>query len=149
MLLGLCACYSLFSITFYVGSYLESRGHFISKRGSDEPACSGAGKSTTVMGWQKRNGDRLDWSVNFVIFILWSFLKCPMPGRRSLPAPRFRQAGSKHESNGFLLLTGEGGDEGGISFVLPSPQSSPPCRGEEVFGLFSAKLEINGGGAGI
>ena len=52
--------------------------------------------------------------------------------RAPLPAPRLRQAGSNHENNVFPSpLTGEG--EGGTSWVSPSPQSSPPVGGEEVF----------------
>ena len=50
--------------------------------------------------------------------------------------PAYLQAGTNHENNVFPSpLTGEGGDEGGTSCVSPSPQSSPPVEGEEVFGV--------------
>ena len=53
--------------------------------------------------------------------------------RAPLPAG---QAGANDENNLFPSpLTGEGGGEGGISWVSPSPQSSPPVGGEEVFGI--------------
>ena len=48
----------------------------------------------------------------------------------------YQQAGTNHENNVFPSpLTGEGGGEGGTSCVSPSPQSSPPVGGEEVFGV--------------
>jgi hypothetical protein len=48
----------------------------------------------------------------------------PMPGGRLKPW-QFTVSS--------LSLAGEGGGEGGISWVSPSPQSSPPVGGEEVF----------------